>query len=84
MKPIYLKVDSRNRVSLTKLAKDVPALFKAYAKEGKIILEPVHEIPAEEAWLFEAKNKELLDQLKKSLTQEASIDLGSFKKYSKE
>ena len=84
MKSIYLKVDSRNRISLTKLSKDIPALFKAYAQGGKIILEPIREMPAEEAWLFEPKNKELLDQLKKSLKQEASIDLGSFKKYLKE
>jgi len=80
---IYLKVDSRNRVSLTKLGEHLPHLMKAYAKNGKIILEPVYEVPENERWLLEPKNKEILKRLKESLKQKASVDLGSFKKYLK-
>lgn len=50
-------------------------------KGNTIILEPVQEIPEEEAWLFEPENKEVLNRIKESLTQDATIDLGSFKKY---
>lgn len=84
MKTAYLRVDSRNRVSLTKLMKDLPAIFRADLVNGRIILEPLKEIPAEEAWLFEPENKHLLEKLKEGLKQEATIDLGSFKKYLEE
>lgn len=83
MKNIYLKVDARNRISLTKLTKNVPALYRAYVQDGKIILDPVREMSEEETWLFKPENKELLAHLKESLKQEATIDLGSFKKYLK-
>jgi hypothetical protein len=60
-------------------------IYRAYTEEmGKIILEPIVNQPAidpEEAWLFEPKNKELLAKIKKSLQQEADVDLGSFKKF---
>jgi hypothetical protein len=80
-KEVFLKVDSRNRISLTKVVKDLPVIFKAYVKDGKIILEPVQQVPEEEAWLFKPENKEVLKRLKESLDQEANIDLGSFSKY---
>lgn len=80
---IYLKPDSRNRVSLTKLVHELSPIYRAYAKDGKIILEPIVEVPKEEAWLFLPENKEKLEYLKKSLKQKATIDLGSFKKYLK-
>lgn len=79
--PIYLKIDSRNRVSLTKLVGKISPIYKAYVKDGKIILEPVQEVPAEEAWLFLPENKHILERLKRSLKQKATINLGSFKKY---
>jgi len=81
--PVYLTIDSRNRVSLTKLSKKLSHLYKAYIKEDTIVLEPVREIPKEDAWLFLPENKEKLAHLKKSLKQEATHDLGSFKKYLK-
>ncbi len=80
---IYLKVDSRNRISLTKLSKHLSSLYKARIEQNKIILEPVQEIPEDEAWLFLPENKEILARIKKSLKQKATIDLGSFKKYAK-
>ncbi len=81
--PIYLKVDSRNRVSLAKLSKKLSSLYKARVEKNKIILEPVQEIPEGEAWLFLPENKEILKKIKKSLKEDATIDLGFFKKYLK-
>lgn len=78
---VYLKVDSRNRISLTKLSKDLSSIYKATVQANKIILEPVQEVPEDEAWLFLPENREILAHIKKSLTEEAKIDLGSFKKY---
>ena len=82
--PIYLKLDVRNRISLTKLSKNLSLIYKARIHEIKIILEPVQEIPEDEAWLFLPENKKILARIKKSLREDATIDLGSFKKYLKE
>lgn len=41
-------------------------------------------IPKEELWLYDPKNKKLVDGIKEVLTEEATIDLGSFKKYLEE
>lgn len=79
---VYLKVDSRNRISLTKLSDHLSAIYKARIENNTIILEPA-QIPEDEAWLFLAENREILASLKKSLTQDAVIDLGSFKKHLK-
>ena len=54
--PIYLKLDVRNRISLTKLSKNLSLIYKARIHENKIILEPVQEIPEDEAWLFLPEN----------------------------
>lgn len=48
-----------------------------------IIFEPIQEIPKGEEWLFDPKNKTIVERLKESLKQKATIDLGSFKKYLK-
>ncbi len=77
---VYLKVDSRNRISLTKVSNDLSKLYKARLDKNKIILEPVSEVPENEAWLFLPENKEILAQIKKSLTQKATIDFDTFKK----
>lgn len=60
-----------------------PLPILCYIKHMKkpISPKPVHNIPKHERWLFEPQNKELLKRLKKSLKQEANIDLGSFKQY---
>ena len=47
-----------------------------------MVLEPVVEIPAEEAWLFKPENKHLLEELKKGLKQKGT-SRGSFAKYAK-
>ena len=59
------------------------SLYKMHSEGEKIILEPVKEIPTEEAWLFDPENKELLDSLKRGLKQKATKKKGSFSKYVK-
>ncbi|MCF7899190.1 hypothetical protein K9L05_00905 [Candidatus Babeliales bacterium] len=84
MKKFQVKVDARNRVCLTKISKNLPSSFSVYEKNGKIILEPLVEIPADEAWLFKPENKKILDEVKKGLSQEGIISRSSFKKYLKD
>lgn len=70
----YVKIDSRNRLTIPKQMasqKELSTLYKIYTKDGKIILEPVKEIPQEELWLFDPKNKAIVDELKKALKQKA-------------
>ena len=82
MKPINLSVDSRKRISPTKL---LPAAtissVRAYVEEDKIILEPMVEIPAREAWLYQ--NESALRKVQTGLSQKGTIKRGSFAKYAK-
>ncbi len=76
----FVKVDSRNRITIPKkLAKKLAHLYKIHEKNGTIILEPIQEIPKEEKWLFDSKNKVIVDELKMALKQSANIDVGSLK-----
>ena len=52
METIKLSVDSKKRISLTKLLPSgkISSVI-AYKEDDKIILEPMVEIPAREAWL---------------------------------
>lgn len=83
MKKTHVRVDAKNRVCLTKITKNLPASFYAYESKGKIILEPLTEVPADEAWLFKPENKEILKAIKEGLEQEGTIKRGSFSKYLK-
>lgn len=88
MKKTYVKLDSRNRISLTKVTKALPLAstatsFYAYVEGNRIILEPYTEIPADEAWLFAPENKQILEQVKEGLKQKGTIKRGSFSKYLK-
>jgi len=83
MKKIRLQLDARNRVTLTKISKQLPSTFVAYEEDGKIILEPMVEVPASEAWLFSPENKKILQEVTKGLQQKGTISRGSFKKYLK-
>jgi hypothetical protein len=78
-----LFLDARKRINLTKLlpSMDVSS-FKAYADNGKIILEPMAEIPAHELWLHQ--NPKTLSKVKKSLKKKGKHYLGSFAKYAEE
>jgi hypothetical protein len=82
METIKLAVDSRKRVSLTKLLPDGKiSSVKAYKEDDKIILEPMAEIPAREVWFF--KNRAALDKVKTGLSQKGTIKRGSFARYAK-
>ena len=82
MDVISLTVDSKKRISLTKLLPpgNIRSV-RAYTDGLRIVLEPMMEVPVEEAWLFESR-----DSLKKVLTglsQKGSVKRGSFAKYAK-
>jgi hypothetical protein len=77
----YVKIDSRNRLTIPKnLSEGMSHLYKIYEQNGKIILEPVHDVPKEEQWLFDPKNKAIVDELKAALKEKAYIrlDLSEF------
>ena len=82
MNSINLTVDSKKRVSLTKL---VPPgnirSVQAYMEGHRIVLEPLMEVPVEEAWLFE--NKDALKKVLTGLSQKGSVKRGSFAAYVK-
>lgn len=71
MKKVRVRVDSRNRICLTKVSSQITSQFFAYEEQGKIILEPLFEVSSEEAWLFSPQNKACLEQLKKDLIKKA-------------
>jgi hypothetical protein len=82
METIKLTVDSRKRISLTKLLPEGRvSSVRAYKEDDKIILEPMVEIPAREVWLYE--NKAALEKVKKGLSQKGTIKRGAFAKYAK-
>jgi hypothetical protein len=82
MEMIKLTVDSRKRISLTKLLPEGKiSSVRAYKEDEKIILEPMVEIPAREVWLYE--NKASLERVKKGLSEKGRIKRGSFAKYAK-
>ena len=77
----YVKIDSRNRLTIPKnLSEGMSHLYKIYEQNGKIILEPVQDVPKEEQWLFDPKNKAIVDELKAALKEKAYIrlDLSEF------
>jgi hypothetical protein len=65
------------------MAKGSGVLYRIYEEDGKIILAPVLEVPKEDMWLFDPKNKKIVDELKEALLEKAEIDLGSFKNHLK-
>ena len=82
MDVINLTIDSKKRVSLTKLLP--PGNIRsvqAYTEGHRIVLEPMMEVPVKEAWLFE--NRDSLKKVLTGLSQKGSVKRGSFAKYSK-
>ena len=81
MSELTLTLDSKNRISLSKLLKfkGVSSVKASILENGDILLKPMASIPARELWLYE--NKEALESVKRGLSQEATIDRGSFAQY---
>ena len=77
-----VKVDSRNRMTIIpkKINLNSCQVYKIYEKNGNIILEPITEIHEREKWLFDPKNKPIVDRLKQALSKKATIDFDDFKK----
>jgi hypothetical protein len=82
MDVISLTVDSKKRISLTKLLPpgNIRSV-RAYTDGHRIVLEPMMEVPVEEAWLFE--NRDSLKKVLTGLSQKGSVKRGSFAKYGK-
>lgn len=76
----YVKVDSRNRISLSKISKNLPDLFRVRVKDNTIILEPVQDIPERERWLFKPENRAILEQLQEKFNKEDLVDLDTILK----
>jgi len=79
-----LRPDSKGRITLGKLAEGVSSYRARRQADGKIILEPFVEIPAEERWLWD--NKEALKSVIKGIEDAKAgrlVSRGSFKKYLK-
>ena len=80
MQEFRLPLDSRKRITLSKLLPDLPiSSVKAHLEGNKIVLEPMIELPAEEAWLYQAP--ESLKAVKTGLSQTGKHDLGSFAQF---
>jgi hypothetical protein len=82
MNVISLTVDSKKRISLTKLLP--PGNIRsvqAYTEGHRIVLEPMMEVPIEEVWLF--KNKDALKRVLTGLSQNGSVKRGSFARRAK-
>lgn len=62
-------VDDRNRLTLGELLKGAKRVRLYRNRHGEMLLQPVVEIPASEAWLFQ--NREALESVRKGL-EEAS------------
>ena len=83
MKTVNLPVDSRKRISLSKLLPDLPvSSVRAYLDDGKIIIEPVVEIPAREAWLYQ--NEKAIESVRTGLSEKGTIKRSSFAEYAEE
>lgn len=79
-----LRPDSKGRITLGKLAEGVSSYRARKQADGKIILEPFMEVPADERWLWE--NKKALESVMKGIADAKAgriVSLGSFKKYLK-
>ena len=81
MSELTLTLDSKNRISLSKLLrfKNVSSVIASITEAGDILLKPMATIPARELWLFQ--NKDALASVKRGLSQKGTIDRGSFARY---
>lgn len=80
-----VRPDSKGRITLGKTAREFSGYTMKEKPDGSILLEPLIEIPAKEAWLY--KNKEALASVMKGLEESAegkTKSLGSFAKYADE
>jgi hypothetical protein len=80
--PKVLRPDTKGRVALGELARDVSSFRVTVDEHHRIVLEPYAEVPATEKWLFE--NSQALASVKRGLADSAVgkvRERGSFAKY---
>ena len=83
-KGIYrLRPDSKGRITLGRLAEGVSSYRARRQKDGKILLEPFVEIPADEQWLY--KNSQALESVQRGLADAKAgrVKRLSFRKHSR-
>jgi hypothetical protein len=79
-----LRPDAKGRITLGKLAEGVSSYRARRQKDGKIILEPFIEIPADERWLHE--NEDALTKVRAGIADAKAgrlRRLGSFRNHAK-
>ena len=81
MTELTLTLDSKNRISLSRLLrfKGVSSVKASMMENGDILLKPMASIPAREIWLYQ--NDEAAASVKRGLSEKGTIDRGSFAKY---
>lgn len=86
---VTVNMDDKQRICLTRvLSKDEREnfnSFRIYRQEGKIVLEPVAQVPEKDHWIY--KDRKALASLMKGIkdAEEGRLhDLGSFAKYAEE
>jgi len=84
MKEQIIRLDTKNRVTLTKVTKNLSSLYRAYTQDDKIILEPIRGMSKQEQLLFDPKNKHILEMVKKGIEEGGIHNLGSFSQYANE
>ncbi len=80
-----VRPDSKGRITLSKLTEGISSFNVSKDEDGRILLEPMVEIPAREKWLFE--NPEALASIRRGLADAKAgrvKSLGSFAKYATE
>ena len=80
-----LRPDSKGRISLGVLTKGISGFSMHQEQNGRIVLEPFVEIPANETWLFE--NTSALSKVRKGLEQAkhgALVDKGGFSQFTED
>lgn len=84
-----VSMDAKQRICLTRVLsqeeREAFSSFRIYREGGKIVLEPVAEVPEKDHWIY--KNPKALKSLLKGIkdAEEGRLhDLGSFSKYAKD
>ena len=80
-----VRPDVKGRVTLSKLADGISSFNVSRDEDGRLLLEPMVEIPAKEKWLFD--NPGALASVRRGLVDAKAGRLkpiGSFAKYAKE
>ena len=88
-KSLSVNMDTKQRVCLTRLLtkeeRENFSTFRIYREGGKIVLEPVIEVPEKDHWIY--RNPKALSSLMKGIKdfEEGKLqDLGSFAQYASE